>query len=135
MKLPPLLAAVTAVALGLVGIASCSGVDAAPRATDGGTVSPAGPSHLPCDVDQVLEANCRQCHGAEQKFGAPMPLVTWDDLQAPARTRSSVKVFEQVGVRIPRRREADAPAAEPAPRRGVDEDARRVHRRRSSAVG
>jgi Copper type II ascorbate-dependent monooxygenase, N-terminal domain/Copper type II ascorbate-dependent monooxygenase, C-terminal domain len=100
MKPTQLLAMLVAVALAVVGIASCAS-EATPHPDDGGSRgSSSGPSHLPCDVDAVLDANCRQCHGAEQKFGAPMPLVTWDDLQAPAHSRSSAKVYELVGARI-----------------------------------
>lgn len=55
---------------------------------------------LPCDVDAVLAQSCRECHGATPAFGAPMPLVTWEDLNAPAKSNASKKVFELVGTRI-----------------------------------
>ncbi len=37
---------------------------------------------LPCEVDEVLAAHCRHCHDTMPTFGAPMPLVTLDDLKA-----------------------------------------------------
>ena len=42
-------------------------------------------SNLPCDVQEVLDARCAQCHGAEPKAGAPMSLATqadWAKLRA-----------------------------------------------------
>src|SRR5262245_31352854 len=54
---------------------------------------------LPCDVDEVLAGHCQQCHGATPQFGAPMPLVTYADLVAPAKTDPSKKVFELVEAR------------------------------------
>jgi hypothetical protein len=55
---------------------------------------------LPCSVDQVLAAKCRDCHGAVPSFGAPMPLVTYADLVAPAKSAPNKKVYELVGERI-----------------------------------
>jgi hypothetical protein len=40
------------------------------------------PSGLPCNVDKILEAKCRNCHGSSPSFGAPMPMVTRADLLA-----------------------------------------------------
>jgi hypothetical protein len=48
----------------------------------------------------VLATNCRKCHSATPQFGAPMPLVTFADLHAPAKSDPSKKVFELVPVRI-----------------------------------
>lgn len=59
-----------------------------------------GGTPLPCDVETVIAQNCRSCHGATPQFGAPMSLVSWEDLQAPAKTNSAKKVYELVGVRI-----------------------------------
>ena len=47
----------------------------------------AQPGGLPCDVATVLEQNCANCHAAEPLFGAPMALVTREDLLAPALTQ------------------------------------------------
>lgn len=55
---------------------------------------------LPCDVEAIVAANCRSCHGATPAFGAPMPLVGYEDFTAPAKTDKTKKVYELVGVRI-----------------------------------
>ncbi len=55
---------------------------------------------LPCDVDAILDANCRSCHAASPIYGAPMPLVTSADLHAALKSDPSKKVFEQIAVRI-----------------------------------
>ena len=52
---------------------------------------------LPCDVDAVLANNCRQCHGATPAFGASVPLVTWNDLQA---TAGGAPLYQAVESRI-----------------------------------
>lgn len=49
---------------------------------------------LPCDVNQVLQDNCRACHGALPLGGAPMSLVTYADLMAPARSDPSKRVAD-----------------------------------------
>jgi hypothetical protein len=38
---------------------------------------------LPCDVAAVLRGVCQQCHSASPVNGAPIPLVTYADTQAP----------------------------------------------------
>jgi hypothetical protein len=55
---------------------------------------------LPCETQDVLERNCQGCHAAEPRYGAPMPLVTADDLMAPAASDPSMSVFEMVSLRI-----------------------------------
>jgi hypothetical protein len=59
----------------------------------------AGSNGLPCPVNDVLARNCRVCHGASPIGGAPMSLVTADDLHAPARSDPTKKVYEMVGRR------------------------------------
>lgn len=54
-----------------------AGVDTGAAADTAGT--PAG--QVPCDVDAILEKNCRSCHGATPTFGAPMSLTTLADVQ------------------------------------------------------
>lgn len=46
----------------------------------------AGASNLPCDVQAVLATNCQSCHSQPPVGGAPMALMTWDDLVAPSIT-------------------------------------------------
>jgi hypothetical protein len=72
-------------------------VDGNPSTDDGGT---SGSSSLPCDVDAVLAANCRTCHTQPPQFGAPMPLVTWDDTQSAAKEVAGEKVYQRIGERI-----------------------------------
>lgn len=36
---------------------------------------------LPCDVAAVFDDKCNTCHGEPPDFGAPMPLVLWEDTQ------------------------------------------------------
>jgi hypothetical protein len=55
---------------------------------------------LPCDVAEALSAACVECHGDELRFGAPMPLTSYDALQAPAPTDESRATWELVGERI-----------------------------------
>ena len=101
-----LLSALSLITLvGGVALASaCGAVDAeAGPGGDGGTVTPVPPGVsgvIPCDVDKVLAANCRSCHDASPKFGAPMALVTWADLHAPAISDSKRKVYDLVAERI-----------------------------------
>src|SRR5688500_15408486 len=49
--------------------------------------------NLPCEVDRALELKCRNCHGAEPRFGAPMPLASYEDTQATAKSDPTKKVF------------------------------------------
>lgn len=59
-----------------------------------------GSTGLPCDVEAVLQQSCLGCHGSSPQFGAPMPLVTYDDLMAAAPSDASRQVYELVGTRI-----------------------------------
>lgn len=76
---------------------------------------------LPCDVDQVLAASCRSCHANKPIYGAPMPLMSYDDLHAPLKSDAKKKVYEQISARVhddkkpmpppPNERVSDADAA------------------------
>src|SRR5262245_2659063 len=46
--------------------------------------TPALTAGIPCQAAAALKARCQSCHAAQPTLGAPMPLVTWDDLQQPA---------------------------------------------------
>lgn len=83
---------------GATGTPTPTSTSAATGATTGAGGAVATPD-LPCDVDDVLKANCQSCHGATPTFGAPMPLVTLADLEAPAVTSAAKKVYELVGTR------------------------------------
>ncbi len=55
---------------------------------------------LPCDVLEVLQSDCHECHGEAPAFGAPMPLVDYDDLQVPATSDPARKVYELIADRL-----------------------------------
>jgi hypothetical protein len=63
------------------------------------TADAKGGNGLPCDVEQLLTARCATCHTANPT-SAPMPLVTWDDLMAPAKSDPKTKVAELALSRI-----------------------------------
>lgn len=72
-----------------------------------------GAAGLPCDVDKVLADHCRKCHASPPQFGAPMPLVTWENLVAPSLADPAKKVYEGVVERVAdeRRRMPPSPNA------------------------
>lgn len=41
---------------------------------------PPGSTPLPCDVGKVIADNCQGCHAATPMFGAPMSLMSWEDV-------------------------------------------------------
>ncbi|MBX3196845.1 MAG: peptidylglycine alpha-amidating monooxygenase [Labilithrix sp.] len=84
-----------------------------PLDEDGGGGGGTGPAGLPCDVADVLAEHCQKCHASPPQFGAPMPLVTWDDLDAPSRADPTKKVYEGVIERVAdeRRRMPPSPNA------------------------
>jgi Copper type II ascorbate-dependent monooxygenase, C-terminal domain len=65
--------------------------------TPGSTPSPL---NVPCDVAALVSTNCTTCHTATPKFGAPMPLMTAADVQAPAKTDPTRKVYQVIPERI-----------------------------------
>src|ERR1700733_12775540 len=100
-------------ALGLfaLAVAACSSTAAdplfaAPAAPgdglDGGATDGAAPvvtsTGLPCDVARGLETRCQKCHAATPAFGAPMPLVTYDDTQRPAKSDPAQAVWQRMKV-------------------------------------
>jgi hypothetical protein len=93
-------------------ILSFAGAHAACSSSDG--PSDAASEHLPCEVSAILAANCQSCHGASPTFGAPMPLVRYADLVAPAKSDPTRRVYELVGERI--HDDADPMPQPPQPR-------------------
>jgi hypothetical protein len=59
-----------------------------------------GPMSDWCAALSVIRANCQGCHGSQPLYGAPMPLVTIDDLRARAVSDASKYVYQLVGQRI-----------------------------------
>jgi hypothetical protein len=76
---------------------SISSGDADPSDGDDG---PSAEPGMPCDVNDALVRACGMCHGETPTFGAPMPLATWADLQVPAKSDPTRKVYELVAERI-----------------------------------
>jgi hypothetical protein len=67
---------------------------------------------LPCDVSAILVAKCQTCHGNPLMSG-PMPLITWNDLQATSPAYAGVKISERVKARIHNSAAPMPPAARP----------------------
>lgn len=53
-----------------------------------------------CSARQVLEKSCNSCHSDPPQFGAPMPLVRYEDLFAPSPLVPGQLVYERVAARI-----------------------------------
>ena len=98
-RVPFALSALIVITLGCDGGSDGTSVDAG---GGGGTMDGAMPSMegIPCDVAEVLRDNCLGCHGDPPVAGAPMPLTTWEHIQAPAASDESVRVYEMMNVRI-----------------------------------
>ena len=56
----------------------------------GGSNGSGSGGDLPCDVQTVLSDHCTSCHGNPPSNGAPMSMVTYDDLIAPGLGGASV---------------------------------------------
>lgn len=59
-----------------------------------------GQTLLPAEVDDILERRCRMCHSDPTRMFAPMPLVTWEDVQSPRSQETDEPVFEVMGRKI-----------------------------------
>jgi len=98
LTLKALFSTVTLVAIGaFVALGGCSVDRGSEGSAAAGSLTARG---VPCDVAEVLDRKCNGCHSSPPAFGAPMPLVTADDLHAPARSNPAKKVHEIVGTRI-----------------------------------
>ena len=84
---------------------------------ESGSTGDAAGGGLPCDVVDVLARHCGDCHGEPPKFGAPMSLVSYEDLHVPAITNPGRPVSELVVERID-----DEKAPMPPTGRMPDED-------------
>ena len=85
-------------------------IDSGPssRADDGLGAAPgaAVTDGVPCDVAALLAGSCLRCHGVRPSHGAPMSLVTYDDLVAPwdedpTRTIAEVSLERMRSVQSP----------------------------------
>jgi hypothetical protein len=59
-----------------------------------------GNTRLPCNIQTFFSERCGTCHNENLDFGAPMALVSWEDLHAAAPITTSQKVYEAVLSRI-----------------------------------
>jgi cytochrome c553 len=57
------------------------------------------PTDLPCNIQQILQANCTGCH-SDPPVSGPMGLVTYADLTAPAVTDPTKTVAQMSLIRI-----------------------------------
>ncbi|HTR49258.1 MAG TPA: hypothetical protein VMJ10_01045 [Kofleriaceae bacterium] len=86
----------TLVAAAALACASCGTDFHDTTAGSGGAGSAGGGSNanatgdLPCDVQTILSDHCTSCHGDPPSNGAPMSLVTYDDLIAPGTDGQSI---------------------------------------------
>jgi Copper type II ascorbate-dependent monooxygenase, C-terminal domain len=55
---------------------------------------------IPCDAAAILTNRCTHCHATTPILGAPMPLMSWADFQAPAPSNRSRTVAQVVLERI-----------------------------------
>src|SRR5262249_16900499 len=52
------------------------------------------------NVDTIFANNCRNCHSDPPQYGAPMALLTWDDVQKSSRENKEKKIYEMVASKI-----------------------------------
>ncbi|HEY6881433.1 MAG TPA: hypothetical protein VI299_25585 [Polyangiales bacterium] len=69
-----------------------AGAKSGDSSTPGGDANANG---LPCDVDALLQKSCRSCHGSKPIGGAPMSLVTYEDLAATSLSDPTLNYGEQ----------------------------------------
>lgn len=80
----------------------------APLAIDGGVTA------LPPDIDGILERRCRECHTDPPQMFAPMPLLSWEHVQAPMPApRDDEPVYQYIGARIDDERYPMPPVTRP----------------------
>jgi len=75
-----------------------TGTGGGTQGTGGGFAGDAG--SFGCDIQPVLSARCQDCHSNPTKFGAPMPLVTYQDTQAVSPTYPGQKMFQRMALRV-----------------------------------
>lgn len=53
---------------------------------------------MPCEIEQLLRTRCQGCHSAQAKNG--VPLMTLENLMAPAKVDPNVPTYERVAARM-----------------------------------
>ncbi len=79
-----------------------------------GSTSPGEESGLPCDVELLLASRCATCHSRKPTGGAPMALLTYDDLAKPSLGDPNKTVAEQSLARV-RSQDRPMPPGSPLP--------------------
>ena len=92
-------------AAAVIAIAALDGCDSSrsgetPPGSGGTARASLGSTALPCDIQEALRLGCQSCHASTPIAGAPMALVTWEDMMAPSVTNPSVTVAQLVSARI-----------------------------------
>jgi hypothetical protein len=88
-----------AIILGWIAGAVLPGCDVGETSGGETTGGPPVAGDLPCEIEQLLAQRCRSCHGDPLR-GAPMPLITHDDLLAPAPSDPSATTAEKAAARM-----------------------------------
>lgn len=88
-----------------------------PTATGTTPSYPSGPTNLPCDVEHLLATRCWSCHGPSPAAGAPMSLVTRDELLAksksdPTKSNAELAVARMQSTTAPMPPGSPSPAAD-----------------------
>jgi hypothetical protein len=96
----PHLIASLAFCAGLIACSSNNSGTTPPTTSAAGTGGNATQTPLPCAVDELVKSQCQTCHTDPPKFGAPMPLVSYEDFQAPAKSNNAVTVAQMAVVRL-----------------------------------
>ena len=86
--------------VGIAASLACSSSDVSPSDVPGGSGGSGAGTPLPCIIEEILESQCSECHGAEPGFGAPMSLVSWEDVHRPSKSDPSQPVYQRIGARI-----------------------------------
>jgi hypothetical protein len=77
------------------------GADGGPDGgADTGYVGDGGSTGLPCDVAAMLTSRCTSCHSSPPVGGAPMALVTYDDLTRASTVNASQTEAQRCVVRM-----------------------------------
>lgn len=100
-------------------VAACGGTSETNTGGNGGSGAGGGgggsgggdASGIPCEVAQILADQCLACHGSKPSGGAPMSLVTYDDLVAASSVDPTASVAARSALRM-------KDAAEPMPPAG-----------------